>query len=222
MKKIVYLLLVISIGFIFSGCGKKNQTDGQIQGDSSSITLEPLGEKVPFDLVKDSNTKGPNDAKISIVDFSDFQCPACGQMSKVLDQIQIDFPNDVRIVYRHFPLSFHQYAMPTAYASEAAGLQGKFWEMHDAIFSDNINSNYKSAFTDSKIIELAKGIGLNIDQFNKDRSKQEIIQKVNNDLTDGNDIQIDATPTFYFNNQKYQGDYSLQAMENVVKDLLAK
>src|SRR5690606_27595178 len=85
---------------------------------------------------QDSHTKGLESAKIQLIEFGDFQCPSCAQAETTVRQIMTDYPEQVKFTYRHFPLSFHQHANITAQASEAAALQGKFWEMHDLIFDN--------------------------------------------------------------------------------------
>jgi protein-disulfide isomerase len=119
----------------------------------SSVIEDLLADQIPeqnyllFEMPQitaDDHVKGNPDASITILIFSDFQCPFCSRYANTLQQVLNQYPEDVKLVFKHFPLGFHQYAQQAAQAAECAGTQGKFWEMHDALFdltaSNNLNS----------------------------------------------------------------------------------
>lgn len=215
MKKyqILLIMVIVSISLLGLSCGKKQTADFEVL--SSVKGSESL--KINFDIIGNGYSKGPDNAKVTIVEFSDFQCPACKQMSKVMDDIVNNYPNDVRLVYRNFPLSYHQYATKAAQAAEAAGLQGKYWEMHDLLF-DNQNK-----LSDNIFIDLANQLGLDINKFNQDFTSTEINDKIKADLDQGqNTLQIGGTPTFYINNVEYTGQYSVLGFKNKIDSILAK
>lgn len=147
----------------------------------------------------DSWKEGTGSAKVTLVEFSDFQCPACKAAQPEVKSTLEKYKGNIEFVYRHFPLPAHQYAFDAAVAAEAAGKQGKFWEMHDQLFviSPDLDRNH--------LIQAAKDINLNIDQFSADLDSQELRQKVANDETDGNKAIINATPTFFVNGQRFVG-----------------
>lgn len=211
MKKIILLVMVASISILLYGCGKNNTADYQVTPTVSGTQ----SQKISFDIIKDGYSLGSKDAKVTIVEFSDFQCPACGQMYKVMKNVTQAYPNDVRLVYRNFPLSYHQYATRAALAAEAAGLQGKYWEMHDFLFENQNKLN------DNIFAEFAQQLGLDIERFNKDRESSILKDKIQADLDQGqNSLSIGGTPTFYINNIEYTGQYTFAGLKKEIDSLL--
>lgn len=150
----------------------------------------------------DAWVKGNPDAKVTLTEFSDFQCPACGHAYPVVKQLLATYGDKIRFEYRHFPLTEigHTYAEPAAIAAEAAGRQGKFWEMHDKLFENQeawTNTNFETMMT-----SYAKDLGLDVDQFNKDRQDPALRAKVLGDKALGNSKNITGTPTFFLNGVK--------------------
>jgi protein-disulfide isomerase len=152
--------------------------------------------KIP---VGGSYAKGPEDAKVTIVEFSDFQCPFCARATGLMDQLVEAYPNDVRLVYKNFPLGFHKQAMPAALASIAAGKQGKFWEMHDIIFE-----NYKT-LADDQYPKYAETIGIDVEQFKTDMASKSTQDQVNTEMREASAAGVRGTPTFFINGKKPQG-----------------
>ena len=145
-------------------------------------------------------TKGSPTAAVTIEEFADFQCPTCAQMHPKVNEIRNVFGDRVRIVFRHFPLSGHPFAYDAALAAEAAGLQGKFWEMQNMLFSNQqswaTSTNPRQMFAD-----YAKTLGLNVDQFSNDIIGLPIKNRVDGDLQRGRAIGVTSTPSFYINNK---------------------
>jgi protein-disulfide isomerase len=147
-----------------------------------------------------------------LVEYSDFQCPACKNFHEYLRSLEattssaIGIPQKVTLVFRNFPLyEIHPVSLEAAYAAEAAGKQGKFWEMADLLYANQsewINKNYNQLF-----VEYAKQLGLDPERFNKDIKSQEVKDKVKKDMTSGTNIGINATPTFFLDGKKL-GDFS--------------
>ncbi|RZK38144.1 MAG: DsbA family protein [Pedobacter sp.] len=150
-----------------------------------------------------SNTdhaQGNLNADLVIVEFGDYQCPYCGAAYPILKELMGQFENQIKFVFRNFPLSeMHQYARVAALASEAAALQGKFWEMHDAIFENQHNLN------GSFLLQLAEKLGLDINQFNRDIESAELAKKVDGDFESGVVSGVNGTPSFYINGKKFDG-----------------
>ncbi|MFN0101252.1 MAG: DsbA family protein [Bryobacteraceae bacterium] len=143
--------------------------------------------------------KGPANAKITIIEFSDFQCPFCVKAIPQLDAVLKAFPNDVRLVYKQFPLDSHSQAALAARASLAAHAQGKFWPLHDKMYANSRAINRET------VLAWSKEIGLEIDKFTKSFDDPETQAAVNRDLADGSRAGVNATPTIYINGKKYQG-----------------
>ncbi|MCL5795825.1 MAG: DsbA family protein, partial [Patescibacteria group bacterium] len=135
MKKNILMMAIFALflGFALAGCVSDNS--GQVSGQSTSDV------PVPTDLIKQAYAKGPEDAKVTIVVFSDFQCPACGYAYTQMKEVLAKYGDKIRFAVRHFPLSYHSYALEAAYSAEAAGLQGKFWEMYDLIYTNQSSLN---------------------------------------------------------------------------------
>ena len=138
----------------------------------------------------DSPFLGKADAKVAIVEWSDFQCPYCARATPLLTEVQKKYPNDVKIIFKHFPLSFHQAARPAAIASVAAQEQGKFWEMHDALFEN------QRSLTAGNMEEIAEKAGLDMDRFRKDMeaNKSAYDKRVTADFTHGQSVTVRGTP----------------------------
>jgi len=144
------------------------------------------------------HTLGPKDAKVWLVEFSDFQCPACGQFYPAVKQLTEKYKDSLFFVYRNEPLPIHAMALPAARAAEAAGLQGKYWEMHDALFTGQ--AQLSDAFIASKAAEL----GLTMQTFTTDTQSSAVQKIIDTDVSLGDSIGINATPTFYLNGIKLQ------------------
>lgn len=146
------------------------------------------------------HTQGSSDASLVIVEYGDYQCPYCGAAYPVLKELMKEFGDQIRFVFRNFPLSeMHQYARTAALAAEAAALQGKFWEMHDAIYE---NQEYLNA---DLPLKLAEKLGLNIPQFKADIHKKELAEKVDTDFESGIVSGVNGTPSFFINGNKFNG-----------------
>jgi protein-disulfide isomerase len=154
-----------------------------------------------YDLPIDgSYILGKPDAKVTFVEFSDFQCPFCARFHPVLTEVQKVFPNDVKLVIKNFPLSFHQNARPAAKAALAAGLQGKYFEMVSAVLENAQN------LSDDKYKELAGKIGLNVAKFTQDLKDKdaEFEKKLQADIALGQKADVRGTPSYYINGKKSQ------------------
>jgi protein-disulfide isomerase len=166
--------------------------------------------------------RGPNTAKVTLVEYSDFQCPACGQYEPILRDLASSYPNDLRIVYRHFPLTgLHPNAYPAAIASEAASKQGKFWEMHDMLF-DRQSQWENATSTDAIFTEYAMNLGLKKDQFVNDLSASDTIDRVGLDSTSAAQRRTECYPNFFSSMAKKPNFAHLKNSKQPSKKLLMK
>lgn len=165
--------------------------------------------------------KGNPLAKVTIVEYSDFQCPACAAYFPLVQKIVSENINNIRFVYRHFPLPQHQNAIPASLASEAAGKQGKFWEMYEMLFTNHDtwenSTDAKTTFT-----EYAKKLGLDITKYKVDVDSKEVLDKVNSDLKGGQDVGINSTPSFYVNGNKIQNPQSYEEFKKIIDEAIKK
>jgi len=149
--------------------------------------------------IADSPIKGPKDAKVVLVEFSDFQCPFCSRATTFANEVQAAFPDDVKLVYKHLPLTqIHPNAMPAAKASIAAQKQGKFWEMHDALFA------IYNQLTPENITKAAEKLELDMKQFEKDRDDPATEKQVQADMKLAQDSSVTGTPTFFLQGKRLQ------------------
>lgn len=166
---------------------------------------------------KDSQVLGSRDAKVKIVEFSDFQCPACRAAHPIVKQVVEEYGDKILFVYRHFPIVIsHPYALKAAEASEAAGEQGKFWEYHDLIFDNQEN------MTSKDLIAHAKKLNLDMKKFEEALNSGKFKDKVTGDMDDGGKFGVTATPTFFINGQKHQGVLQFDQFKSLIDSELAK
>lgn len=154
---------------------------------------------------------GPDDAYVTLIEYSDFECPSCAAMEPILAQLKKRFADDLRVVFRHYPLNIHEKAQITARAAEAAGLQGKFWEMHDVLFAQR--SEWVDLTEDEFtrwVAEEAEALGLEREQFLKDMNSAEIVALVQKSWEQNYAIGMPGTPFLVLNGLPYNGptDYA--------------
>ncbi len=160
--------------------------------------------------------RGPSTAKVTIVEFSDFQCPFCARVIPTLEQLRADYPNDVRILFRHNPLPFHDNAALAAEATVAAEVQGKFWEMHDKLFNDQKD-------LDRAALELhAAELGLDGKAFRAALDGHTGKANVDNDLALGGRLGVRGTPSFFINGRPVIGAQPIEAFKKIIDDEIAR
>lgn len=171
------------------------------------------------DITDKDWVKGNADAPVTLIEYTDFQCPACGAYYPILDQVSKDLGDKVKIVIRHYPLmQIHPNALPAARAAEAAGRQGKFWEMYDLLFVNQ--KEWSSAADPLKSIfpAYAGRIGLDVEQFKKDMSDSTLDDKITTDRETGNELKISGTPSFFLNGKKLENPGSLDALRKAIEN----
>ncbi len=166
--------------------------------------------------VGDAPIKGGKQPKVTIVEFSDFQCPYCSRVNPSLATVMKDYGNDVAIAFRHNPLPFHNNAMPAALASEAAREQGKFWEMHDKLFAN------QQSLDRPGLEKLAGEIGLNMGKFKEALDKEKGKERIKKDMDDAANFGARGTPNFFINGRNFRGAQPVEAFKAVVDEELKK
>lgn len=163
-----------------------------------------------FLVRENSHVLGPADSKVTVVEFSDFQCPACKAAEPIVAQVLNQYKDKIRFVYRNYPLPAHEFGQIAAQAVEAAALQDKFWEYHDKLFE--LSPDLKK----ENLLLIAKDLGLDLDKFNRDLDSETVKQKVADDQTDGNRAGVNATPTFFINGAKFPGVLPLSQFQQEI------
>lgn len=167
----------------------------------------PEAMKVKFDLAG-RPMKGNPQAKITLVEFSDFECPYCSRATEPVEAILKAYPNDVKVYFLHFPLNFHQKAMPAAIAAQCANEQDKFWDFHDKVFAN------QSTLADDKHVGWAKEIGLDVTKFEACQKNEATAKFVQDDMKQGEMAGVRGTPSFYINGEPYaQGVPTVEALK---------
>ncbi len=169
------------------------------------VSLFSFAKPAQTPIIRDQNLipatsymKGNKDAKVMLVEFSDFQCPACKAAKPIVDELIKTYPDKMLFVYRHFPLDQHPYGMKAAHAAEAAGAQGKFWEMYDMLFAN------QEKFSDELFSKLATELKLDMNAFTLTATDSAISESIRKDRAYGLTIGVNSTPTFFLNGQKLE------------------
>ncbi len=166
--------------------------------------------KPPFN--KTDHYKGNLNSAVQLLEYGDFQCPHCGAAHPMLKKVEKTLGSGMLFIFRHFPLSeSHPYAQIAAVASEAAALQGNFWDMFDLIFENQNRLNGEM------LTELAKMLHLNIKKFQNDLNDPLLAEKVESDFESGILSGVNGTPSFYINSQKYNGPYTYESLTQALK-----
>ncbi|KKT80132.1 MAG: Protein-disulfide isomerase [Parcubacteria group bacterium GW2011_GWF2_44_8] len=179
---IIGIIVVILFGgsFWYAGSTAENNNEG--------ITFEP-------------HVKGNPDASVVLVEYSDFQCPACATFQPVLADVLDQFGDSIRFEYKHFPLPIHPLAEPAARAAEAAGQQGKFFEFHDVLFANQLSWS-NSVNPAIPFVQYADELGLDVDTFKRHYNASLIRDRVREDLAEARQLELTGTPTFFLNGEK--------------------
>jgi protein-disulfide isomerase len=173
-------------------------------------------EKVDI-AVGDAPAKGPKSAKVTIVEFSDFQCPFCSRVVPTLKQIEDSYKGKVRIAFKNLPLDMHPNAQPAAEAAMAAHEQGKFWEMHDKLFANQQQLDRPS------LEKYAEELGLNLARFKAALDSGKYRERVKQDAAEAAKIGVSATPTLFVNGHKLEGAQPFDSFKTAIdKELAAK
>jgi protein-disulfide isomerase len=192
----------------------------QAGGADGKPAQAPKGPGASTEVYKvatgDAPSKGGKQPKVTIIEFSEFQCPYCSRVNPTLSQIAKDYGNDVSIVFRHNPLPFHNNAMPAALAAEAAREQGKFWEMHDKLFANQQNLDRAG------LDKLAAEVGLNMNKYKEAMDKEKGKERIKKDMDDAANFGARGTPNFFINGRNFRGAQPLEAFKAVIDEELKK
>ena len=189
-----------------------------------SGTAKEPAEKVDVKVGDSDHVLGNSNAKVTIVEFSDFQCPFCRRFwSEALPEIRKNYVDTgkARFVYKHFPLGFHAGAKPAAEGTECANDQGKFWEMHDKIFEEQEKQGSGTIqFTKQDVGKWAAAVGLNMSQFNQCVNSGKYSKLVEDDIAYGSQLGVSGTPTTFINGQRIVGAQPFASFKTVIDGLL--
>ncbi|MCL5435716.1 MAG: DsbA family protein [Patescibacteria group bacterium] len=208
MQKSTIVLIVIAVLIVFLGAALLFIFGSTPPSGGDTVSVEQLLSGI-------HHTKGSSGAPVVIVEFGDFQCPSCGAAYPVVSRILNDFGDKIYFVYRHFPLAQHEFARSAASASEAAAVQGKFWEMYDQLYQ------HQDKLDETSIRGYATSLGLDMAKFESDWKSQAAADIVTADAAAGAGFKVSATPTFFINGQRFVGALSYDQFRAEITKLLS-
>lgn len=202
---VIIIVILIFVGiFTLGGHKKANAPDKKSSGTPTQ------------------HIQGEGKAGITLVEYGDYQCPYCGQYYPIVKQIQAKYNEQIYFQFRNYPLpNLHPNAFSAARAAEAASMQNKFWEMHDALYetqSQWANIGDASPF----FSQLAQQIGLNMTQFKKDYASSKVNDLINADLAAGNKLDVTGTPAFFLNGKKIEVTQNPASFEKAITEAVAQ
>ncbi|GAC1502704.1 MAG: DsbA family protein [Candidatus Saccharimonadales bacterium] len=202
---VIVIITLIFIG-IFTFTGKKSDTGNKA---SSSSTLT-------------QHTQGLGSTGVTLTEYGDYECPYCSQYYPIVKQVQAEYNQQIKLQFRNFPLvNLHRNAFAAARAAEAAGLQNKYWEMHDLLYESQ--QQWSSANDATSIFQqFASQLKLNINKYNTDFGSGKVNDLINADTAEGTKLGVTGTPTFYLDGKMVTINQSLASFEKVINAEIAK
>lgn len=188
----------------------------ELRKDATVETTLPDVRPPAYELgaAEHTATFGPADAKVQIVEFSDFECPYCSRAAEAVAAVKKQLGDEVQFSYRHFPLSSHPAARPAAELSQCAREQGKFWEIHDEIFAN------QRALSAESLRTMAQDAGLDMGKLDECLASGRARQQVDADLAKGQEVGVRGTPSFYIDGHSYDGGISPDQLVSAVREAL--
>lgn len=181
------------------------------EGSEKQMRILILARQEKFDPVPGSFVDGPLNAPVTIVVFSDFQCPFCAKLNPILTQIRDKYPTQVKLAYKFFPLtSIHKLSLQAAIAALAAATQGKFWPYHDALLASYDN------LSEEKFVNIAQQLGLNMERFARERKDPRFVNVIRKDIREAREHQIKSVPSVFVNGKKVSRR-TLETFERMIK-----
>ena len=195
MKRYLPFLIVATVALVAVGSGAMLYRAKRTELLSMPENKSPSGKSATESM----HIRGNPNAPVTLEEFGDFQCPPCGTFAGFAEELLKQYDSRLRIVFRDFPLIVHEHAREAALAAEAAGLQGRFWEMHDVLYREQ--AAWSKAPNARELFESYAGtIGLNLDQFRKDMDGEKARERVDSDQALGDSLGVKVTPTLFINN----------------------
>ncbi len=217
--------IVITILLIAGGVFLMTRNSGsssQVVEKVSSEILVPSSATVTGGMADGKYLAASTSAEVTLVEFGDYECPACVYYHPMIKQLLSEFSGKLNFTFRNYPLDYHTNALVSAYAVEAAGLQDKYWQMHDKVY-ESTDEWVDIVDARSIFVGYAESLGLDVEKFKIDIDSEVVKQIVQRDTNDGNLVKLNATPTFYLNGIKIErlsGSY--EDLRNLINTELNK
>jgi protein-disulfide isomerase len=179
------------------------------------VTIATVSPRLTLPAGERDHVLGPETAPVTIVEYGDYECPFCGAAHPVTKALVQTLGENLRFAYRHFPLSqIHPHAFQAAEAAEAAGAQGRFWELHDLLFE------HQDRLDTQDLLSYASALGLGLEAFAADLAEHRHAQKIREDFSSGVRSGVNGTPTFFVNGVRHDGGYDLDSLLEAVQPYL--
>lgn len=191
-------------------------------GEVEDVTSDPFAEIAKKIKTEGEPSEGPADAKVTIVEYSDFQCPYCARAHSTVDQVMKEYKGKVRLVYKNFPLGFHKFAEPAAIAAECTFEQdpAAFWKLYDYYFEHQQQLSPENI--KDKTLEAVKGTKVDTAKFNDCFDNKKTLAKVQADQAEGQQVGVTGTPAFIINGRKLSGAQPIDRFKAIIDDELAR
>jgi protein-disulfide isomerase len=206
-NKVLIAVVVLTIGLLGGGAYYLTKT-----APPEAQAKLPVEQTMNKDL---AHAKGNPNSKVKIVEYADFQCPACAASKPMVDQMLKEYGDRVYFEYIHYPLPIHRWARDAAAAGEAAGQQGKFWEYSDVLYAKQTEWSEKDNAPEI-FKQYAKDLGLDVDKFTQAMNSESVKDKVQKSVDAGNKVAVQATPTFFVNGTRYTGGMPLDDWKKII------
>ncbi|HEX9679423.1 MAG TPA: thioredoxin domain-containing protein [Candidatus Saccharimonadales bacterium] len=204
---ILIAVVAVMIGVFALSGGKSGTSNATFEGD-------------PTQVQADDWAQGPADAKVTLIEYGDFQCPGCAALFPALEQVKQELGNEFRFIFRHFPLtSIHPNAMAAHRAAEAAGLQGKFWEMHNQLYqTQQVWSGVSNA---PELFEgYAQELGLDMDKYRTDIASQTVFDQISKFQDSGNQLGLTSTPSLLLNGEVIPNPATIDDLRQLIQSAI--
>ncbi len=209
------LALALIVSFVLMNNGdkstSKNKDLATVPNQSAVLTLKENDWSI-----------GKKDAKVTMVEYLDFECEACRAYHPITKQIKEEYKNNILFVVRYLPLPGHKNSRTAAYAVEAAGKQGKFWEMTDVLFTKQQEWGEQSTTNQKQFEKYAIEVGVSIEQWRKDVVSDEVMKRVDDSYKEAVGLQLQGTPSFFINGKKVENLNGYQSIKKLIEEELKK
>ncbi|MGI6395397.1 MAG: DsbA family protein [bacterium] len=213
MKKTLLITIVFVLMLTFVSCAtKKVEEKEETKGAETENTIAKDDETYKVE-VGSSIFKGPEDAPVTVINFSDFQCPFSKKSVELMSKMMKNYDGKIKYVFKHFPLGFHKFAKPAALASIAAQKQGKFWEYYAKLFDELKNIN------EENLVKWASELNLDMEQFEKDRNSEKAGKILQDDISQGMNFGVRGTPTLFINGKRIVGANNTKIEELIISQI---
>ena len=222
MKRLVPFVIIAVVALLTVGIAlalyraKTRPAPALAAATAATTTPTPADEKEDPSL----HARGPRTAPVTLEIYGDFQCPPCALASQAIDELQKQYAGKLRVIFHQFPLAMHKHALEAAMAAEAAGLQSKFWEMHEMLYQ--YQPVWSTATNAGFFFEAYAGqIGLNVEQFRADRKSPELQARVMADGDTGTARGVKNTPTLFINGSEVRSGFTKEKLQEIIEPTLA-